>query len=132
MDLITIKRREGLAFDVCLRGHQITTDMSAAEGGCDQGCNPIELLAASVGACLAIMTQRYCSEHGYTHGDVQITLTTELAAGPKRAAAFIADIELPPGVSLADRRELSRLVADFPVPATLRGLPSLDIEFTGK
>jgi uncharacterized OsmC-like protein len=131
MELITITRQEGLAFDIRLRGHQLTTDMSAQEGGCDQGCNPIELLAASVGACLAIMTQRYCNEHGYTHGDVQVTLTTELAALPKRAAAFIADIELPAGVSLADRRELSRLVAQFPVPASLHGLPSLDIEFTG-
>jgi uncharacterized OsmC-like protein len=132
MDLITITRRQGLAFDIRLRGHQLITDMSPQEGGCDQGCNPIELLAASVGACLAIMTQRYCDKHGYTQGDVQVTLTTELAAAPKRAAVFIVDVELPPGMTLAERRELSQLLAEFPVPATFRGLPRLDVEFTGK
>jgi len=131
MDLMTITRQQGLSFEIRLREHGLVTDMSVPEGGQDQGCNPIELLAAAVGACLAIMTQRYCNEHGYTDGDVAVSVTTELADGPRRAAGFVADVELPAGVPPAAHAELAQLWAQFPVPATLRSAPRLDIEFTG-
>jgi putative redox protein len=130
MDLITVTRSAGLAFTVRLRGHVLTTDMSPAEGGRDEGPNPVELLACSVGSCLATMVQAYCDEHGYTEGDVGASLTFELAADPKRIAAVVVDLELPQGLPEAARAEVQRLVEGYPVPATLRTAPRLDIEIT--
>ncbi|TFG88862.1 MAG: OsmC family peroxiredoxin [Gemmatimonadales bacterium] len=130
MDLITVSRRAGLAFEVRLRGHVLTTDMSPAEGGRDEGPNPVELLACSVGSCLATMVQAYCDARGYHDGDVGASLTFELAAAPKRIAAVVVDLELPRGMPEEARAKLQRLLADFPVPATLRTAPRLDIEIT--
>jgi len=130
MELITVSRRQGLAFSVRLRGHEILTDMSPAEGGRDEGCNPVEMLAGTLGPCLAIMSQRFCDARGYRDGDVAVSLTAELADDPKRVMAFTVDVQLPRDVPAADREELSRMVGSFPIPATLREVPRLDVEFT--
>jgi uncharacterized OsmC-like protein len=130
MDLITVTRKSGLEFSLRVRGHVITTDMSAAEGGRDTGPNPVELLACSVGSCIATMVQGYCDEHGYTDGDVGMQLTLELATDPKRIAALVMDLELPNGMPESAKEGVRRMVAGFPVPQTLRCPPRLDIEIS--
>lgn len=129
MDLITVTRKGGLEFSIRLRDHQLTTDMSEAEGGRDAGLNPIELLAAAMGGCLAIMAQMYCDDHGYSHGDVGVSLTVEMAADPKRVAGLVADVELPADMPAQAREELRGLARQFPIPATLHGQPELAIDF---
>jgi uncharacterized OsmC-like protein len=130
MDLITITRREGLAFDARLRGHVVTTDMAPAEGGRDTGFTPVELLAASVGSCIATMVQAYCNARGYARGDVRVTLTLEMGEHPRRIAGLVLDLELPADVPPEARAQLQHLVDGFPVPPTLRQAPRLDIEVT--
>lgn len=129
MDLVTVTRQSGLAFTIGLRGHRLTTDMSVAEGGGDGGMNPVEMLAAALGGCLAIMAQKYCTEHGYTDGDVGVSLTAELAQDPKRVSSFVVDLELPADVPEAARKELQGLALRFPVPATLRDAPGIELDF---
>ncbi|MEJ2187714.1 MAG: OsmC family protein [Gemmatimonadota bacterium] len=129
MDLITVTRQSDLAFTVRLRGHELTTDMSVPEGGHDTGPNPVELLGAACGACLGIMVQTFCNERGYTDGDVGVSLTLELADGPKRVVALVADVELPAGIPEEAREELRALARQFPIPATLQECPRVDIEF---
>lgn len=130
MELITVTRERGLEFLIRLRDHRITTDMSVAEGGTDAGLNPVELLAASLGGCLAIMTQRYCTERGYTDGDVGVSLTAELAEAPKRISSFVVDVELPADVPEAERAKLEKILLRFPVPATLGTGPGVLVELS--
>lgn len=130
MDLVTVERESGLEFTIGLRDHRITTDMSVEEGGADAGCNPVELMAVALGGCLGIMVQRYCTEHGYTDGDVGVSLTAELAEDPKRVSSFVVDVELPEDVPDEAREELEGLARQFPVPATLRDAPEVLVEFT--
>ena len=80
-----------------MRGHEVTSDMSAKDGGQDAGPSPVELLAGSLGACIAMMVQSYCDRHGYTDGDVGVSLTLELADDPKRVGGIVVDVELPDG-----------------------------------
>ena len=54
MDLITLTRKKGVQFEIGLRNHVITTDMSVAEGGDDGGPSPVELLGAAAGASLSL------------------------------------------------------------------------------
>jgi len=130
MDLITVTRKQGLEFAVGLRDHELTTDMAPAEGGRDAGVNPVELLACSVGSCIATMLQAYCDEHGYTDGDVGVSLTFELAADPKRIAALVIDVDLPHGVPEDAKDELRQMTEGFPVPATLRAPPQVDVDIS--
>jgi putative redox protein len=128
MDLITVDRKGAAEFTIRTRNHEITTDMSAEEGGNDAGCNPVELLGAALGGCLGIMVQKYCDARGYA-GDVSVSLTMQMADAPKRVAAFVADIELPDGVPEEERERLRSIVSRLPVPATLSSPPELAVEF---
>ena len=128
MDLITVTRKERQAFDVRVRRHSVTSDMSPGDGGQDAGFAPVELLAGSLGACIAMMVQCYCDAHGYTDGDVGVNLTLELADHPKRIGAIVVDVELPQGVP-QDRRDAVRRVAEqCVIHQTLMQPPRLDVD----
>ena len=129
MDLITITRKSGLEFGVNVRGHELTSDMSAVDGGQDAGPSPAELLATSLGACVAMMVQRYCETHGY-EGDVEVCLTLELADDPKRVGSIFIDVELPEGVPEDKKDAVRRAAERCLVHETLTNPPQVDIEIS--
>jgi putative redox protein len=127
MDLITVNRKDGLEFNIGVRGYDVTCDLSEQDGGRDRGPSPVELLAGSLGACIAMTVQGYCQRHGYD-GDVGVSLTMELADKPKRIGRIVVDLELPDGVP-EDRKEAIKRVAQLcPIHETLKSPPGLDIE----
>lgn len=126
MDLISVSRKEGKAFELRVRGHALTVDMSKEEGGSDKGLNPVELLAGSLGACIAIMVQTYCDRHGY--GDVSASLTLELADDPKRVGGIVIDVELPKDFPEDRKPAVKRLAELCPVHETLKHMPTVDLE----
>jgi uncharacterized OsmC-like protein len=128
MDLITVTREEGLEFKLGVRGHQVTSDMSTREGGRDAGPSPAELLAGSLGACIAMIVQGYCDSHGYTDGDVGVTLTLELTNDPKRVSGIVINVELPKGIP-EDKRDVVRGIAErCTIHETLTHPPQVDID----
>lgn len=127
MDLISVSRTEGLQFSIRVRGHDVAVDMSEKEGGQDRGPSPAELLAGSLGACIAMIVQGYCQRHDIA-GDVGVSLTMELTDKPKRIGRLVVDLELPEGVP-EDRVEAIRRVAQrCPICETLKSQPDVDIE----
>ena len=129
MDLITVTRRDGLEFDIHVREREVTSDMSVEDGGRGAGYTPAELLAGSLGACIAMMVQGYCDRHGYNDGDVGVNLTFELADSPIRVGAIVVDVELPSGVP-EDRLEVVRRIAErCSIHETLNHPPRVDVEF---
>jgi uncharacterized OsmC-like protein len=128
MDLITINRRAGLAFDIRVRHHEVTSDLSSADGGCDAGFAPVELLAGSLGACIAMMVQRYCHTCGHAAGDVGVSLTVELADQPKRISGIVVDVELPEGVPESRREAVRRVAEQCVIHGTLTHPPRVDVD----
>ena len=129
MNLITVSSKGGFEVDVRVRGHAVTSDMSRQDGGVDAGPSPAELFAASLGACVAMMVQRYCERHGYD-GETCVYLTPELADDPKRVGSIVLDVEAPEGVP-EDKKEVLRRVAEkCLVHETLRTPPEVDIDIT--
>ncbi|NIO27704.1 MAG: hypothetical protein GTO29_04020 [Candidatus Latescibacteria bacterium] len=128
MDLISITRKSGLEFAIQVRGHQAISDMLEDDGGRDQGLSPSELLVGSLGACIAMMVQRYCDKHGYHDGEVSASLTFELADNPKRVGAITIDLEIPRDVP-EDKKPIIRRIAEAcPIHGTLTNPPAMDLE----
>ena len=128
MDLITIERKAGKAFELRIRGHALTIDMSEEEGGADKGMNPVELLSSSLGACIAIMVQTYCDNHGYTDGDVSASLTLQIADDPKRVGNIVIDLGLPKDFPEDKKSVVERLAELCPVHETLKQMPTVDLD----
>ena len=128
MDLITVTRRDGLEFNIQVRGYDITSDMSVDDGGRGAGFSPAELLAGCLGACMAMTLQGYCDSNGYTDGDVGVSLTLELADSPKRIGAIAIDVELPNGVPEDRREAIRRLFEACTIKETFNHPPRVDVE----
>jgi uncharacterized OsmC-like protein len=128
MDLMSITRKEGKAFELRVREHSVIFDMSEEEGGSDKGMNPVECLAGSLGACIAIMVQTYCDSHGYTDGEVSASLTLELADDPKRVGTIVIDLELPNDFPEGKKSAVKRVAELCPVHETLKQMPAVDLE----
>ncbi len=129
MDLISITKSEGTGFCIRVRGHDVTSDMSTGDGGQDAGPSPVELLGGSLGACIGMMAQSYCTRHGYG-GDVEVSLTLELADSPKRIGGIVIDVELPDGVPEERIVAIRRMVEKCPIHETLKDPPRVDIDIT--
>ena len=127
MDLITVTRKDGMSFEFGVRGHRMTSDMSIKDGGVDAGPSPAELLAGSLGSCIAMMAQFYCRNNGY-EGDTSVNLTLELADNPKRIGRIVVDLELPEGVPEDKVETLKRVIEKCPIHETLRNPPAIDID----
>ena len=118
-----------MEFSIHVGGRDVISDMSVEDGGRGAGFSPAELLAGSLGACIAMMVQGYCDRHGYTDGDIGVNLTFELADNPKRVGAIVVDVELPDGFP-DDRRDAVRRIAErCSIHETLIHPPRMDVEF---
>jgi uncharacterized OsmC-like protein len=129
MDLITVTRQDNLEFNIHVRGRDVMSDMSVEDGGRGEGFTPAELLAGSLGACIAMIVQGYCDTHGYTDGDVGVSLTLELADKPKRIGGIVIDVELPKGFPEEKMDVVRRVAEKCTIHETLNMPPQLDIDF---
>ncbi len=128
MSLISITRKSGLEFAFQVREHEVSSDMSEADGGRDSGPSPSELLVGSLGACIAMMVQLYCDRHGYTDGEVSASLTYELVDDPIRIGAVTIDLEIPKDVP-KDKEDVVRRIAEAcPIHETMFKPPVIDLE----
>jgi len=127
MDLITVTRKSGLQFEFAVRKHRVVSDMAVSDGGEDAAPAPVELLAGSLGACIAMMVQSYCDTHGYD-GDVAVSLTVELMDDPKRVGGIVVDVEVPEGVPEAKKDVIRRVAERCVIHETLLHAPQVDIE----
>lgn len=129
-DLITVSRGRGVECKVQVRGHEFNCDMSLADGGRDAAPSPAELLAGSLGACIAMKVQCYCDAHGYNGGEVGVNLAVELAGRPSRVSGIVVDVVLPESVP-PERWDAVKRVAELcTIHETLREPPRVDIDIT--
>lgn len=63
----------GYEAKVTARGHQITVDEPAADGGTDRGPTPTELLLASLASCYTLALRWAAARRGVDLGYVQVT-----------------------------------------------------------
>jgi putative redox protein len=124
VDLITVSRRSGSEFDVRVRGHVVRTSLAGGEAG----ITPAELLAGSLGACIAMLLQDRCDRQGHVDGEVGVSLAMELADGPRRIASIFADVDLPADVPEDEKERIRQLAGRCVVHETLARPPRIDVE----
>ncbi len=128
MSLITVNHKSESAFNININNTQISADLTKADGGSGDYPSPTELLVGSLGACIGIMVNKYCQNHGYTDGEVEVNLTYELGSKPSRVAAIVIDLEIPKDVPEAKKEAIKRIAHLCPIHKTLQIPPSIDVE----
>lgn len=106
-------------------GHALVSDISAEQGGTEEGFDPHELLLASLGACTSITIKMYAERKGYPLKDVTIKLREEKIADPENESRsmpkIIREIELS-GDLTDEQVDSLRTIADkCPIHKLLSG-----------
>lgn len=125
---MTVKQAGGKKFTVEIRDHRVDTDMHREDGGADGGMSPVEMLVASLAACVGMTIHTYCVTCGLPSEGISIDAVPTMADDPKRVGNVAMDVTLPEGFP-ADRREaVLRFVKNCPVHNTLTHPPELDLD----
>ena len=116
----SVARIEELRNSVTIRGHELTIDEEADEGGSDAGPNPLELLAGSLAGCVAITMEMYARRKGWEIGDVGVDVEFSPAerGTPTR---FEIVLRLPENLPEDQAERLTVIAAKCPVHRVLDG-----------
>lgn len=128
MELMNVKQAEGKKFTVTIRGHRVDTDMHREDGGADRGMSPVEMLVASLAACVGMTVHTYCVTYGLPSEGISVDAVPTMADSPKRIGNVAMDVTLPEGFPEDKRDAVLRFVKNCPVHNTLKQVPELDIE----
>ncbi len=128
MSLVTVKHESGLRVTATVRNHTFTIDLPADEGGTDQGPAPVELLAAALGACMAMHIAKYCQTAKLPHEGFTIDLDSQLAQDPLRVGSLTIDITMPPGIADKRKDAVKRAALHCTVRNTLKESTAVDVE----
>jgi putative redox protein len=86
---------------IAIRGHEITVDEPADDGGKDQGPTPTELLLAALASCYTLALRWAAKRRDVRLGEIRVTATGTY--GQLRFSSIRLDVraDLPPGEAAA-------------------------------
>jgi putative redox protein len=113
-------RIEGFRNSVTIRGHELTVDEEAEDGGTDAGPTPLELLAGSLAGCVAITMEMYAGRKGWDVAGVGVDVEFSPAerGTPTR---FEIVLRLPEHLTDEQADRLAVIAAKCPVHRVLDG-----------
>lgn len=92
---IKAKHQEGMAFEVEIRGHKLTSDLTPDKGGKDLGPSPPELLLGALAACSGIFAAMFAQRNGLSPQGIEAEATAEMAQSPMRLNGFSVRVRFP-------------------------------------
>src|SRR5262245_20817009 len=85
-----------LRFTARVRGHRITFDQPEHVGGENTAPTPLEVLAASLGACVALYVKRFCRARELSVEGLRVEVGQQAATNlPSRIGRFTVRIHPP-------------------------------------
>jgi putative redox protein len=113
---------------VDVREHSVLTDQPQRAGGDDAAPSPLELLGASLAACVALYVNRFCASEGIRAEDLAVEVQPFWREGPGRIGRYAVKVHLPEEISPELRERLLEVAASCPVHATLTHAPEISVE----
>lgn len=116
---IIVTHEGGAQFAAQVRSHRIVVDQSVRGGGKDAGPEPLELLGAALGTCVALYVQRFCQARELSFEGMRVEVEQHAAANPNRIARFVVRVLLPGGIPERYAAPLERAARSCPAHNTL-------------
>jgi putative redox protein len=117
---VEIRREAGFRHRVTARAHEFVVDEPTWLGGTDAAASPLELLAASLGACTASTIEMYALRKGWELGAMEVVVDFSPPRGstPPR---FELTMRLAPGLDDEQLERLAWIGRKCPVRRSLGG-----------
>lgn len=116
---IAVTHEGGLKFAAQVRSHRIIVDQPERAGGEDAGPTPLELLAASLGSCVALYVQQFCHTRSLPYDGMRVEVDSIGASSPGRIGELVVQVHLAADLSPHMRSLLERAAKSCPAHHTL-------------
>jgi putative redox protein len=118
----------GARFSVRMRGHELLTDQPVGLGGTDGAPTPLELLGASLAACVALYVQRALESRSLSAEGLVVEARPVWRENPGRIGRYDVIVEVPSEIPVGYHAEIERAARNCPVHHTLVHGPELTVE----
>ena len=129
MPTLTVKHEGGFASSINVRGHKVMADVPTQMGGQDRGPTPVDLLAGSLGTCVAFYVSRWCAEANLPHDGFEVEVEYELDMETHCVPVIGVKITMPSDFPEARRAALMKVAEHCTVHNTLCRLPQITMDF---
>jgi uncharacterized OsmC-like protein len=116
---IVVTHLSGVKFAAQVRSHRVIVDQSARRGGNDDAPTPLELLAASLGTCVALYVQQFCQVRALPYEGMHVDVDTVSVANPNRIGKFQVSVVLPASLPPHYAEMIERVARSCPAHNTL-------------
>ena len=110
-------------------GKSLETDAPVDNHGRGESFSPTDLLATSLGTCMATTMDIFAREKGYPLAGTAITVVKHMTPPPRRVARLDTTLVFPPGsaqaIDPAGRAEIEKRANECPVRLSL--LPAIEV-----
>lgn len=119
---------DGMQFAAQVRSHTVLTDQRSSSGGSDLAPNPVELLSAALGSCVAFYVHQFYWTRRLPTEGLGVEVASRSGEQPARVMEFRIRVVLPD--TLPDRymAMLDKVVRGCPVYNTLASGATIDVE----
>lgn len=128
MKLITVEAKGNGAVEIMIGKNRLNSRNTDIPGSTENEPLPVEMLCASLGACIGLMVDEYCRRNSYNDGNVSLSLTYQMGGAPKKIDVITIDIELPKDFPAEKRKAVLKIAQACPIHATLSHTPEIDID----
>jgi putative redox protein len=108
----------GMKFATQIRGHRLIVDQPAGVGA-DEGPTPMELLGASLGACVALYVQQFCERRELPYEGMTMEVQQLGARHPGRIGKFEVQVRPPEALPAQYGEMVERVARSCPALNTL-------------
>jgi uncharacterized OsmC-like protein len=124
---IVVTHEGGVTFAAKVRSHRVVVDQPLQAGGSDSGPAPIELLAVSLGTCVAYYVQQFCHIRRLPYEGMRVEVETIGAANPHRIGRFTVRVVLPEEIPEHYTAMLHRVAQSCPAHNTLHAGADVEV-----
>jgi putative redox protein len=127
MAMMVVKHENGVSSSINVRGHTVVADAPPAMGGQDRGPTPVDLLAGSLGACIAFYVARYCQQANVPYEGFEVDLDYVHDREAHCVPELSAVVRMPEGFPKEREAALLKVARGCTVHNTLCTLPKIDV-----
>lgn len=114
---VHIQRKPGapMAQTIHIRAHELSADVSAAEGGGDEGPSPHDLYDAALGACKALTVMWFAKKKGFAVDDIRTEVLSDNSQERNGIYKLSTRLKISGALSDAELAQLAAVAEKCPV-----------------
>lgn len=132
MPTLVVRHEGGMASSMHVRGHTVLVDVPPAMGGEDRGPTPVDLLAGSLGTCIAFYVARWCQQSKVPHEGFEVDMEYVHDREAHCVPMMKVSLRLPADFPEERRAAVLKVAQSCTVHNTLCSIPQIEIAVSAK